>query len=524
MALTKKEKLLSIATALFAAMLSIVLFTLLSYWLDHKKQHKELLALSESAFEHTHSVMMEFESGFNALSNVPANGCNKNALDQLRATVKNSKYLKSASIELGKNMYCSDIGLVYRDKPKPDYVTQDGTLVWLNRANLYSKLLLNTAYIQRKNIILSTLHAHFLNIITEKDIQIIMLSSKSKQIIARHPATATINPNVIKRLSGLNKNYQDKSYLYNSKHDDTLAFTVVTFQPKKSLLAYWFESFWLWLPIGLLCGLLAGYAMYKRMELQYSPIQQMLSAIKNKEFVVYYQPIISLHNGKCIGAETLIRWQKSDGSLINPELFIPLAEDTGMIESLTDLTFDEAIHDLGMHLKTGTFYISINLSARDMAKTRFFDRISLRLQALGIPAHKIAIEATERGFMDIVQANDVIGRLRKAGHAILIDDFGTGYSSLSTLQNLAIDVIKIDKTFVDAIDTGSATSSVITHIIAMAKQLNLKTIAEGVETQSQADFLRQHGVDAVQGYYFAEPMPANQFLSYIEQSRELADL
>jgi sensor c-di-GMP phosphodiesterase-like protein len=524
MELTKKEKLLSIATALFAAVLSIALFTLLSYWFEHKKQHKELLALSESAFEHTHSVMLEFESGFKALREAPASGCSQKALDQLRATVKNSKYLKSASIQIGQNTYCTDIGLVNREKPSPDYVTQDGTLVWLNKANLYSKSLLNTAYIQRINIVLSTLQAHFLNIITEKDIHIVMLSSISNQIIARHPATAAVNPEITKLLIGQDKSYQDKAYLYNAKHDEMLSFTVITYRPKKALLAFWLEAFWLWLPIGLLCGSLAGYAMYKRIELQYSPIQKMLSAIKNKHFVVHYQPIISLHNGKCIGAETLIRWQTTDGSLINPDDFIPLAEDTGMIEALTDLTFDIAIRDLANDLKNGNFYISINLSASDMSKPRFFDRISPRLQTLGISAHKIAIEATERGFMDVLQANEVIGLFRKAGHAILIDDFGTGYSSLSTLQNLAIDVIKIDKTFVDAIDTGSATSSVITHIIAMAKQLNLKTIAEGVETQSQADFLRQHGVDAVQGYYFAEPMPANQFLSYIEQSRELADL
>lgn len=523
MDLSKKEKLFSFAAALLAAAVSIALFTLLSYWLEQKKQHDGLRALSENAFDRTRSVLMEFESGFKSLASAPRSGCSDATLARLRTTVKNSKYLKSASIELGQNIYCSDSGLIYRDKPRPDYITQDGASVWLNRQNLFSPKL-NTVYIQRGNIILSTLHTLFLNVITDDTTGIVMYSSKSRQIIARYPESAAVDPAVMESLTGMDMGRSDKLRLYNANHDDTLAFTVIAFKDKKTLAAHWRESIWLWLPIGLLSGLLAGYAFFKRMELQYTPVQKLANAIKHRHFLVHYQPIVSLHNGKCIGAETLIRWKGLDGVMIHPELFIPLAEESGLIESLTDIMFENAMQDMAGRLKTGDFYISFNLSAHDMAKPRYFDMISARLHALGIAPAKIAIEATERGFFDVAQANDVIKLYHEAGHSVFIDDFGTGYSSLSYLQNLAIDVIKIDKTFVDAIDTGSATSSVIIHIIAMAKQLNLKIVAEGVETAAQAAFLKQHGVDAGQGFYFAQPMPAEAFLRYIDQDRDLADL
>jgi sensor c-di-GMP phosphodiesterase-like protein len=523
MGLSKKEKLLSIATAVTAAALSILLFTLLSYWLEQKKQHTELQTLTDIAYNRTHSVLLEIESGFKALEKVPASGCRDETLVKLRSVVKSSKYLKSASIELGQNIYCSDSGLVYRDKPRPDYVDDDGTMVWLNRQNLFGPKL-NTVYIQSGNIILSTLHELFLNIIAAENAGIVIFSTKSGQVIARYPETAAVDPAVMQRMTRAGGSYSDGKRLYHANHDGKLSIAVITFTIKKPLAGHWRDSIWLWLPIGLLCGLLAGYASYKRMELQYTPVQKLISAIRNREFLVYYQPIVSLHNGKCIGAETLIRWKRLDGVMINPDLFIPLAEDSGLIESLTDIMFESAMRDMAEQLRTGNFYISFNLSAHDMAQSRYFDMISARLHQLGIAPAKIAIEATERGFLDVAQANDIIKLYHEAGHSVFIDDFGTGYSSLSYLQHLAIDVIKIDKAFVDAIDTGSATSSVIIHIIAMAKQLKLKIVAEGVETAAQAEFLKQHGVDAGQGFYFAQPMPANDFLRYIDQDRDLADL
>jgi sensor c-di-GMP phosphodiesterase-like protein len=362
------------------------------------------------------------------------------------------------------------------------------------------------------------------NVVADSDTQIFMISSKHRQIITHYPESARIDLAVLPQLLGRTASLTTHGDVYSARHDKALSYTIIAFRTKQSLLAYWMESFWLWLPAALLFSLFVGYAVFKQMEARYALSQKLSRAIKRRELSVHYQPIISLHSGKCIGAETLIRWKGSNGKMIPPEQFIPMAEETGLIEPLTDLIMDNAINELESHLLSEDFYISINLSASDMAKPRFFELLQSRLAAHGIKPAKVVIEATESGFYDVAQANTVMQKFHDSGHTVFIDDFGTGYSSLSTLQNLAIDCIKIDKSFVDAINTESATSSVILHIIAMAKQLNLKTVAEGVETQSQADFLRQHGVDSVQGFYFAHPMPAAAFLDYIAQNREVADL
>lgn len=523
MHLSNKEKLISLASALLSALVAMLLFTSIAFWIDTEEQENHLHEMAAQSFEHAHAVMLEFENGLIALASLPTSGCTDQTITQLRSVVKNSKYLKSASIEIGKDTFCSDSELVYRVKPLPDFKTEDGITLWLNRNNIYSTQL-NTIYLQRGNVILSTLESHVLNMIAEQDFHVILLKSKHNQIMARSPDNIVIYPDINKKLFGRSAFISNDAFLYQSIHDPALNFTVITAKKKHSIMAYWLSTYWLWLPIGLLCGLLAGIATFRQMELKHMPIPKLVKAIKNREFVVHYQPIISLQTGKCIGAETLIRWLGLDGELIHPDLFIPLAEDTGLIEPLTDLILDSVIKELLTPLKSGDFYISINLSARDMAKPRFYNILKERLQSNGIAPNKIAIEATEHGFMDIEHANENIKRFRDAGHAIFIDDFGTGYSSLSYLQNLAIDVIKIDKTFVEAIETGSATSSVINHIIAMAKQLKLKIVAEGVETAIQAEFLRHHGVDAAQGFYFAKPMPASEFLNYLNQNRELADL
>lgn len=521
MNLSKKEKCLSIAAAVIAAIVSIALFTVSSYWLDQKKQHVRLQEFSEAAYHRTQTVWAEFNANFIELAGLPASGCSEETIFLLRSKVKNSQYIKTAAVELGQNIYCSDSGLIYREKPKPDFITEDGAWIWIN-ANTVRSTRKNTLFIQRGNIIQSSLNSHLVNVVADSGTQIVMISSKHMQVMAHYPESARIDPALLPKLAGRTASLSTARFLYSSKHDKDLSYTLIAFKAKQTLLAYWKESIWLWLPTVLIIGLLVGYASFKQLESRHALPQKLAKAIKSGALTVYYQPIISLLTGKCIGAETLIRWKDSDGEMIPPEHFIPMAEENGLIEPLTDLIMNSVIKELGAHLKNKDFYISINLSARDMAKPRFYELLKSRLAEHGIAPSKIVIEATERGFCDVVQANSVIKKFHDSGHTVFIDDFGTGYSSLSYLQNLSIDCIKIDKSFVDAIDTKSATSSVILHIIAMAKQLNLKTVAEGVETQSQADFLRQHGVDAVQGYYFAQPMPAAGFLSFIEANHGLA--
>ena len=203
-----------------------------------------------------------------------------------------------------------------------------------------------------------------------------------------------------------------------------------------------------------------------------SPLGELQIAVRKREFIVHYQPIVELRTGTCIGAEALARWKRPDGSLVQPDHFIPLAEESGLITAITDQVIALVVSDLNSLLVADrSLHIAINLSATDVGTERVLPVIARALQHTGIQPRQIWLEATERGFVDIEAARSTLTRARELGHAVAIDDFGTGYSSLSYLEGLPLDALKIDKSFIDTISTNSATSSVTPHIIDMAKTL-----------------------------------------------------
>lgn len=224
---------------------------------------------------------------------------------------------------------------------------------------------------------------------------------------------------------------------------------------------------------------------------------------------------MELKTGICVGAEALVRWRRPDGTLVRPDLFVPLAEESGLIMPITDQVIDAVIADLRKVLvEDRTLHIAINLCADDIKSGRVLAVIASKLQHTDIRPEQIWLEATERGFIDINAAKVTLAEARQHGHSVAIDDFGTGYSSLQYLQGLPLDALKIDKSFVDTVGKDTATSSVTSHIIGMAKALGLFTVAEGIEAEDQRDYLEGQGVDFGQGWLFAKALPASEFLAY----------
>ncbi|USI98901.1 EAL domain-containing protein [Xanthomonas prunicola] len=276
-------------------------------------------------------------------------------------------------------------------------------------------------------------------------------------------------------------------------------------------------------PVGIAVALLLVGAVLWVSRRRLSPLARLEIAVQRGEFIVHYQPIIALDSGACVGAEALVRWQQPDGVLVPPDAFIPLAEESGLILPITDLVVAEVIRELGPTLAADpALHVAINVSAEDIKSGRVQSVLEHALRGTGIDSGQLWVEATERSLMDIDAARTTITRLRGAGHTVSIDDFGTGYSSLQYLQGLPLDALKIDKSFVDTIGTHSATSAVTAHIIEMAKTLQLRTIAEGVERQEQLDYLRAHGVDLAQGWLFSRALPATGFIAYHAQARSTA--
>ncbi|MCS6090691.1 EAL domain-containing protein [Klebsiella pneumoniae subsp. pneumoniae] len=241
----------------------------------------------------------------------------------------------------------------------------------------------------------------------------------------------------------------------------------------------------------------------------------MLDALNSEAIQVHYQPIISLQEGKIAGAEALARWQQPDGTFfIAGYLYSPGRADRA--HHAADGRYrQENFADLGPWLRQRPeVHISINLSVDDLRSPTLPTLLHNQLQHWGIAAEQIILEITERGFVDPETTMPVIAHYRQAGHRISIDDFGTGYSSLSYLQKLDVDTLKIDKSFVDTLEYRPLTP----HIIEMAKALNLATVAEGVETESQRDWLRQHGVQYAQGWLYSKALPKEQFILWAEHN------
>lgn len=242
---------------------------------------------------------------------------------------------------------------------------------------------------------------------------------------------------------------------------------------------------------------------------------ELAAAVRKRQFVVHYQPIIELHTGLCVGAEALVRWQQADGTLVGPDLFMPAAERNGLVPAITDQVVEAIARDIGPTLAVErALHVTVNLCAKDMETGRPLDIIQRVLDGAGIWPEQIWLEATEREFLEIERARAVMTRARARGHSIAIDDFGTGYSNLQYLQTLPIDALKIDKSFVDTIGHVTANAPVISHIIHMARSLELLCVAEGIETRTQFDYLLRQGVRFGQGWFFSKALPATEFLAF----------
>ncbi len=281
---------------------------------------------------------------------------------------------------------------------------------------------------------------------------------------------------------------------------------------------------WWWMiPACALLGAFLGFFVFLLVRQRQSLDAELHGAIRRGELQVLYQPIFDLDSRNCVGAEALLRWRRPDGTLTSPDLFIPMAENTGQIRQMTDFVLQRLLEQLGPVLRANPqLYISVNLAACDVMVPRIGQVMARLLTLHRVAARQIAFEVTERGLIDVVVARENLQALRDVGHQVLIDDFGTGYCSLAYLQTLPVDCLKIDKAFIDALGHDAASSGVAPHIIHMAQALDLKVIAEGIELESQAVLLSSEGVKFGQGWLFAHALSAVQFIELITRGRRLA--
>ncbi|MCG2634079.1 MAG: EAL domain-containing protein [Gammaproteobacteria bacterium] len=261
-------------------------------------------------------------------------------------------------------------------------------------------------------------------------------------------------------------------------------------------------------------------AVSQRLQLE----QDLREAVSEGQLVLHYQPQMELSSGRIIGSEALVRWNHPERGLVPPDEFIPMAEDTGIIKALGEWVLRSACAQAQQWQAKGLepMQISVNVSGRQLREPDFSERVIRCLEETGLEARYLELEITETVIMENAEACIVsLLELRDQGIRIIIDDFGTGYSSLGYLKHFPVSLLKIDRSFVSDIPRDKDDAAITSGVIALARNLGLKVVAEGVETQEQLDFLRAHNCDMIQGYFLSRPLPADRFEEwYRQQSAE----
>lgn len=290
---------------------------------------------------------------------------------------------------------------------------------------------------------------------------------------------------------------------------------------RKRVRAQMFNSLLLTIPISLVFTLLCLYIFNLVKALHNSLGFQLKKAVKRRELIAYYQPIIDAQTGYVVGAEALVRWVKPDGSVEPPGRFIQVLEESDLINEVTLQLLKNIPIDLAEVLEQSPlFRCSINLVPQHLELPGFTEQL-LELEKQGFPCDQLAIEITERlPLKNLRQARMNVEKMKALGVCIELDDAGTGYGGASYLQELNIDVMKIDKLFVDTLIVSPDKTQVLDANIQMAKSLGMQIIAEGVETSAQSEALVDKGVRFQQGYLFAKPLSTVEFIAFWHESHQ----
>lgn len=254
--------------------------------------------------------------------------------------------------------------------------------------------------------------------------------------------------------------------------------------------------------------------MYTKLEIESELEVDMVASLRNGEFIAYYQPKYDLKTNKIVGAEALVRWSHKDRGLISPGVFIPLFERNGFINQVDFAVYEQVMRMLKKRLLNHETMVpvSMNVSRRHIADKNFVEKLEDLVNRYKIPKEYIDMEITESIFSaDDQSAKDLIYDLRERGYAVSMDDFGSGYSSLNLLRIMPIDTLKIDKAFIEDIETSNRSVNIVQEIIAMAKRIDMKTVCEGIETEGQRDILLSAGCDTAQGFYYSRPITELEF-------------
>ncbi|MBN3852258.1 EAL domain-containing protein [Paraburkholderia sp. Ac-20340] len=483
------------------------------------RERTELLEFANKAVIRAELVTYQAFAALSDLDRLPGAACSAARLHQAARVIYNYRYVQDAGAYANGRYLCSpllgDVRAKELELPAPDYRSEDGYLVWFQQQSPLSEVR-KDIQIGRNGNYVAIDSSSYVDLIDPARRPIAAIQTTTNTLLAISPGADRGEMLDAWRHDG---NLESDQWYYAVARSSTRPLGVVVRSPRSSVLADWPKVLATWLSIGVVVAATSGWLTYRRVTRQLSFPATLEWAIARRKIDVVYQPVVRLADGECVGVEALVRWTLN-GRSVSPEVFVRVAEENQLIQPLTDLVLKKTIAQLGALLvATPSFYVTINLSSEDLSTFRFLNLVDSSLNGTGIAPNQIRIEATERSLMNADSTRGVIAAFRAAGHPVYIDDFGTGYSSLAYLQTFEVDVLKIDKSFVDTVVQNSVSSIVAPHIIAMAHELNVEIVAEGVESAAQAAWLLERGVQYAQGWYYAKALAPNELVRWLGQKR-----
>jgi sensor c-di-GMP phosphodiesterase-like protein len=481
-------------------------------------QRAQIDEYSRRALVRAELVTAEAEAALRTLASDDTTPCTPDHLQAMRRVEEQYRYIRNVAWTDGATIRCSSLrGMVASALPPAQWRYPDGFSAWSTETGKRGNetRMLNIRY---GNHIVVVDPRFYLDIVPLDDtIELALLESLEGAIVTRWPrADAALMRAALFRESTAGF-YEQRYYVVDRSQRFPLA--VVAYEPADRVRPDIAAQFKLFLAPALLASALGTWLILRWRRKLRTPRHALLQGIRQRQFTAWFQPLVELRTGRCVGAEALVRWTLADGTVIAPDTFIPMAESLGLIQPITDLVIQSVFAGAGDLLaQRRDLHISINVTRDDLISSRFLHTLSACFIDHDVHAEQIWFECIERAFIDAQQLGPVLQSYRDAGHKVFIDDFGTGYSSLAYLHALPVDGIKIDKSFINALTSGSEVNAIVPHIIGIAHELKLAMVAEGVEIEPQAAYLREHGVQFAQGWLYAKAMPAAEFVRWVEEN------
>jgi sensor c-di-GMP phosphodiesterase-like protein len=519
----------TLAIALLAIAMPVVLAI---YLANRQAQDTEMTLVTGYAKDVLHRSETTSTQALSAVSALVANHsadpCSDANLEIMRRFDLSSSYLQAIGSVANDRLVCSSLGRDAGGLPlgPADWITPSGVRIRINVQFPFdpiTKYLVIEATGGYAAIINKDLPLDATT--NERDVSLAVFATSNGQSFA---ARGFVDQRWVGRISSTLPRQQqvtsfvDHGYVVAVVRSNRYFVGTIAALPVSYMQAQTRATTEIMLPVGLVAGIVLALATLYLGRLQLAMPTVIRSALKRREFFMNYQPIVDLRTREWVGAEALIRWRRRGGEMVRPDLFIHVAEDAGMIQRITVHVVDLVTRDVkDLFKRHPEFHIAINLSSDDLHAESTIRLLRQLASDTHAAAGNLIVEVTERGFVKREPARRIVSTLRASGIRVAVDDFGTGYSSLAFLESFELDLLKIDKSFVDTMNLDTPTSQVALHIIEMAKSLNLEMVAEGVETEAQAKFLLERGVQYAQGWLFGKPMPMDELRLRLAKERDV---